>query len=78
MKRTPLKGKLIDVWGFVLGFYEDHGVTPTRQEIADRFSITRQGAQKHVERLVKYKYVKLSDKSNRNITIVYARNREKH
>lgn len=76
-KRLPLKGKQKEVWGFILSFYEDYGVSPTLVEIAERMSFfdkdgkpMHQASAHHVEALEKKGYVKRTRGTWRNISII--------
>jgi len=70
----PLTEREQEVFAYILGYIVDNGYSPTRQEIANKFEFTPQGAQKFVQSLVdKGRIVIIKHgKSNiaRNIVIV--------
>lgn len=71
----PLTKREEDVFAFILGYIVDNEFSPTRQEIADEFMISVQGAQKFVQNLInkgKVRTIKQRGKqrTHRNLMIV--------
>jgi repressor LexA len=40
---TPLTRKQREIWGFIVDFWEEHGYSPTFQEVADDFGFRSLG-----------------------------------
>jgi SOS-response transcriptional repressor LexA len=65
-----LTAKETDILAFIYGYIGDNGYPPTRQEIAGKFSITKQGANYFIIKLISKKKLKINRNKWRNIEII--------
>lgn len=62
-----LTNKETDILAYIYGYIEDNKYSPTRQEIADKFKMTRQGADCFVSQLINKGKLKKNGNRWRNI-----------
>ena len=67
--RLPLTKKEEDILAYIYGYTEDNGYSPTRQEIAWKFEMTKNGADYFVLQLEKKGKIKICGSKWRNIKI---------
>jgi len=69
--RAKLTQKENEVWGFILGYTEDYGISPTMTEIADFVGSTNRQAGGHfVTKLEEKGYIIRTRGKWRNISII--------
>ncbi|NCD40587.1 MAG: hypothetical protein EOL88_00695 [Bacteroidia bacterium] len=70
----PLTSREEDIFAYILGYIVDNNYSPTRQEIADKFSISPTGAQKFIQSLIDKGRIRVIKKKGgrvwRNIVLV--------
>jgi len=65
----PRQKSALDVWSYLLGYFEDNGYMPTLFEIAQRFDICREWARQLVLELERQGKVKVVPNKHRNIVL---------
>lgn len=71
VRKLPLTDKEEQVLAYIYGYIDENGYSPTRKEIADKFEITRQGAESFISNLeLKGKIRIIKANFARNIKIV--------
>lgn len=64
---TPKQQEVLD---YLKGYIKEHGIAPSRQEIADNFGFHPTGALSHLKALEKKGYIELIPKIARGIVII--------
>jgi len=65
----PLTKKEEDILAYIYGYIDDNKFSPTRQEIAEKFKITRPGVDYFVYQLAEKGKIKITPNKWRNIKI---------
>jgi SOS-response transcriptional repressor LexA len=68
--RLPLTEKEEDILAYVYGYIDDNKYSPTRQEIGDKFGMSKQAANCFIGKLVEKGKLKILANKWRNIKII--------
>jgi len=67
--KLPLTARETDILAYIYGYTDDNGYSPTRQEIAEKFKMTKNGADYFVLQLEKKDKIKIVGSKWRNIKL---------
>jgi len=67
--KLPLTERETDILAFIYGYIDDQNYSPTRQEIAEKFKMSTQGADYFIQKLIEKGKVKILADKWRNIKI---------
>lgn len=69
MNRKPISGIALDVWAYVLGYFQDNQYMPTHGEIAQRFGKSHEWARLCLLELQRQKKLRVVPNKHRGIIL---------